>query len=120
MRTHFGKPKMQMTDKYDGQDDLRAHLAKWTQAYGEKSQPEWVHLFCHTLDVVSMNWYVETELRHGTGEWNILHDGFMMTFSFEDGFDNIDEVLQEVKTSIFRISQDPLDLIQPEWATQLT
>jgi len=31
-----------------------------------------------------------------------------------------DEVLQEVKATIFRILQDPLDLIQPEWTTQLS
>lgn len=41
-----------------------------------------------------------------------------MTFSFEDGFDCIDEVLQEVKAEIFRIPQDPLDLIQHDWNTQ--
>ena len=58
-----------------------------------------------------MNWYIETELHHGTGEWDILREGFMMTFSFEDGFDSIDEALQEVKATIFRIPQDPLDLI---------
>jgi len=38
-----------------------------------------------------------------------------MTFSFEDGFDYIEEALQEVKAMIFRIPQDPLDLIQPNW-----
>lgn len=41
-------------------------------------------------------------------------------FSFEDGFDCIDEVLQEFKVVIFRILQDPLDLIQPNWTTQLS
>ncbi len=92
-----------MTEKYDGQDDPCTHLAKWAQAYGEKPQPEWVHLFYHTLDVIPMHWYVETELHHGTGEWNILREGFIMTFSFEDGFDCIDEALQEVKVTIFRI-----------------
>ena len=50
-----------------------------------------------------MNWYIETELCHGTGEWDILREGFMMTFSFEDGFDSIDEALQEVKAAIFGI-----------------
>jgi len=64
------------------------------QAYGEKRQPEWVHLFCHTLDVIPMNWYIEIELHHGTGEWDIRCEGFMMTFSFEDGFDSIYEALQ--------------------------
>ena len=79
MYTWFGKPKMWLANKYDGQDNPRAHLAKWTKVYGEKPQAEWVHLFCHTLDV------------------------FMLTFSFEDGIDNIDEALQEVKEAIFRI-----------------
>ena len=54
------------------------------------ASPEWVHLFCHTLDVISMNWYLETEFRDGTGEWDILREGFIMTFSLEDGFDCID------------------------------
>ena len=42
-----------------------------------------------------------------------------MTFGFEDGFKCIDEALQEVKEAIFRIPQDPLDLIQLDWTTQL-
>lgn len=42
-----------------------------------------------------------------------------MTFSFEDGFERIDEALQEVKAVIFRISQDPLELVHLEWSTQL-
>lgn len=109
-----------MIDKYDGQDDPRAHLAKWDQAYGEKPQSDQVHLFYHTLDVVPMNQYIETELCHGTSEWDILHKGFIMTFSFEDRFDCIDEALQEMKVAIFRISQDPLDLIQLDQATQLS
>ena len=111
---------MRLIDKYNGQDDLRTHLAKWTQAYGEKPQPEWVHLFCHTIDVIPMKWYIETELRHGTGEWDILREGFMMTFSFEDGWDSIEEALQEVKAAIFRIPQEPVELIYLEWATQLS
>jgi len=62
-----------MIDKYDGSDDPRDHLAKWTKAYGVDPQPKWVHLFCHTLDVIPMNWYLEIELFHGTEEWDILH-----------------------------------------------
>jgi len=58
-----------------------------------------------------MNWYVEIELFHGTSEWDILCEGLIMTFSLGDRFDNIDEVLQEVKATIFRILQDPLYLI---------
>jgi len=50
-----------------------------------------------------MNWYLEIELHHDTEEWEILCQGFIMAFSFEDGFDCIDAVLQEVKATIFRI-----------------
>ena len=43
-----------------------------------------------------------------------------MAFKFEDGFYCIREALQEVKAMIFRIPQNPLDLIQPDWTTQLS
>ncbi|MDW3502992.1 hypothetical protein NQ272_27955, partial [Escherichia coli] len=36
-----------------------------------------VHLFYHTLDVIPRNWYIETQLQHGTGEWDILREGFL-------------------------------------------
>ena len=42
-----------------------------------------------------------------------------MTFNFEDGFRSINEALQEVKATIFRIPQDPLELVQLDWSTQL-
>jgi len=60
---------------------------------------------------------METELHHGIEEWDILRQGFITTFSFEDGVDYIDAALQDVKAVIFRIPQDPLDLIQPDWTT---
>lgn len=66
-----------------------------------------------------MNWYLETELLHDTVDWDILREGFLMTFSFEDAFKRIDEVLQEVKVMIFRILQDPLVLVLPDWSAQL-
>jgi len=103
MRIHFGQPKVWMTDKYDGRDDPCNHLAKWNKAYGTKPQPKWMHLLFHTLGVIEMNWYLETELCDGTKEWDILCQGFLMAFSFEDGFDCIDTALQEVKPMIFRI-----------------
>jgi len=55
---------MHLEDKYDGRDDLCTHLAKWTKVYEEEPKPEWVHLFCHTLDVIPMNWYIVMELCH--------------------------------------------------------
>lgn len=48
-----------------------------------------------------MNWYLETKLHHGITEWDILREGFLITFSFEDRFKTINEALQEVKATIF-------------------
>lgn len=67
-----------------------------------------------------MNCYIETEIFHERGEWDVLHEGFVMAFSFEDEWDSIDEALQEVKVAIFRIPQESVELVQPEWATQLS
>lgn len=119
MRTRFGRPKVRVIEKYDGRNDPRDHLTKWTKVYGTEPQLEWVHLFCHTLDIIPMNWYLEKELCHSTAEWDVLREGFVRTFSFEDVFESIDEALQEVKAAIFRISQDPLELVQLDWSTQL-
>lgn len=41
-----------------------------------------------------------------------------MIFSFEDGFESINEALQEVNAMIFWILWDPLGLVQPDWSTQ--
>jgi hypothetical protein len=63
---------------------------------------------------------LETELCHAIGEWDILCEGFIMTFNFEIGFDCINQAPQEFKEAIFRIPQVPLDLIQPDWTTRLS
>jgi len=89
MRVWFGHPQVWLIKKYDGRNEPRDHLAKWTKVYGAEPQPEWVHLFCHTLDVIPMNWYLDTKLCHGTEEWDVLRQEFFMTFSFE----SIDEAL---------------------------
>jgi len=34
---------------------------------------------------------------------DVLSQGFFMTLNFEDGFECIDEALQEIKATIFRI-----------------
>lgn len=66
-----------------------------------------------------MNWYLEIELRHGTAEWDILKDSFLLTFHFEDGFACIDEALQEIKATIFKILEEMIERVQPDWNTQL-
>lgn len=108
MKLRFGYANTYMTEKYTRKDDLREHLAQWTKDLGEEPQPEWVHIFCHTIDTIPMNWYMETELHHGATEWYILKEIFLLTFSFEDGFACIDEVLQEIKATIFRMPKEPV------------
>jgi len=36
MQLWFGKSELRITEKYDGRDDPRMHLTKWTKAYGEE------------------------------------------------------------------------------------
>ena len=117
MHIRFGKPELQITEKYDGRDDPCLHLTKWTIAYGAEPQPEWVHLFYHTLDVIPWNWYPETELRHGTGEWDILRKGSMSTFLFEDQWmDTVEDTLQLIKTAIFRTPLKPEEVMPSDWS----
>ena len=82
MKIIFGKPELSITEKYNGCDDPRMHLTRWIRAYGEEPQPEWVHLFYHTLDVIPRNWCTKVELLHDTCEWDILREGFLLTFLF--------------------------------------
>ena len=68
-----------------------------------------------------MNWYTEMELHHGTSEWDILREGFLLTFTFEDHWwDTVDDALQAIKVAIFKIPQELMEVLQPDWATQLS
>lgn len=117
MKLRFGYANTHMTKKYNGKDDLREHLARWTKAWDEEPQPEWVHAFYHTLVIIPMNWYLETELHHKTTEWDVLRESFLLTFIFEDGFECIDEALQEIKAKIFRMLEELVEWVQPDWNT---
>jgi len=114
MKLRFGYANTDMTEKYSRKDDPHKHLVLWTKSWGEDLEPEWVHVFCHTLDIIPMNWYLEMELHHGTVEWDSLRESFLLTFSFEDGFECIDETLQEIKAAIFRTSEEPVEWVQPD------
>lgn len=117
MQIRFGKPKLRIIKKYDGRDDLCMYLTKWTKADGDEPQLEWVHLFYHTLDVIPMNWSIEIELRHGTGEWDILREAFLLTFLYEDQkMDTVDAVLQVMKAAMFKIPLEPKEIVHPEWS----
>ena len=80
MKLRFGHDNTRMTEKYSGKDDLRDHLEKWTKAWGMEQQLEWVHIFFHTLDTITMKWHLETELRHDTAKLDILKEGFFIDF----------------------------------------
>lgn len=117
MQIRFAKLTLQLTEKYDGRENPHIHLRKWTKAYGEEWQPEWVHLFYHTLYVIQRNWYTETELQHGTGEWDILHERFLSTFLFEDQWmDTMENTLKLVKTTIFKLPLELEEVVPPDWS----
>lgn len=45
----------------------------------------------------------------------------MLTFSFEDPWvDTVDDALQAVKSAIFKIPQEPWEVVQPVWSPQLS
>lgn len=66
-----------------------------------------------------MNRYLETELEHGTAEWDVLKESFLLNFSFEDGFECIDEALRMIKVVIFKMPEELVVWVQPDWSTQL-
>lgn len=55
MKLRFGYANTRMNEKYSGKDGPREHLARWTKAWGEEPQQEWMHIFCHTLDAIPIN-----------------------------------------------------------------
>jgi len=66
----------------------------------------------------------ELVLRNKATTWNHKvgrYEGifFFLTFSFGDGFECIDESLQEIKVAIFIAPVEPITWVQPDWSTQL-
>jgi len=61
-----------------------------------------------------MNWYLKMELRHGMAKWDILRERLLLTFNFEDGFECIDEALQEIKALILRTPEELVEWVQPD------
>jgi len=43
----------------------------------------------------------------------------MLTFSFQYGFECTNEELQEIKATIFRMDEEPVAWVQPDWSLQL-
>ena len=101
IRLRFGHVETRIIEKYNGKDDPHEHLSHWILAWGEEPQPECVHILFHTLDVIPQQWYLETKLRHGTKCWYEMEKGFLLTYNFTDGWDCINDALQEVKERVF-------------------
>ena len=51
---------------YDGLTFPTPHIHACEEAWKNKANDEWVHLFVHTLDNNSRHWYMEAELHRGT------------------------------------------------------
>ena len=66
MWERFGKVQTELTGNYEGQNDPRDHIHLCIVAWREILREEWVHGFIHTLKTIPQNWYLETELQHGT------------------------------------------------------
>jgi len=61
------------------------------------------------------------DLYYGLSEWDFLCEGFLLTFTFKDHWqDIVDDVLQAIKAAIFKIPQEPMEVLQREWVTQLS
>lgn len=52
-------------------------------------------------------------------EWDVLKESFLLTFSFEDWFECINEALKEMKVAIFKIHEELVEWVQPNWSMQL-
>ena len=55
-----------MDSLYDEVTYLAPHIQACEEAWKNRTNDEWVHLFVHTLDSNPRHWYLETELRRGT------------------------------------------------------
>ena len=59
----FGEKPDELECQYNGETDPRLHIEFYTKKWQHRNTDEWVHLFIHTLDTNSRNWYTKIELR---------------------------------------------------------
>ena len=76
----FGTDTGGMDSLYDGVTYLSPHIQAYEEAWKNRANDEWVHLFVHTLDSNPRHWYIETELRRGTENWHTLRENLCLTF----------------------------------------
>ena len=62
----FGTGTRGMDLLYNGVTCPAPHIRACEEAWKDRPNDEWVHLFVHTLDSNPRHWYMETELCRGT------------------------------------------------------
>ena len=104
----FGQKLGELECQYNGEIDPRIHVEFFTKKWQHRSADEWVHLFIHTLDTNSRNWYTETELRRGIKNWSLMVGEFELTFNFDSNYPEVDDVLESIKERIFDTDSLPV------------
>ena len=56
----FGSINTKIKVKYDGKVDPYEHIHRCTSVWKEILEEEWVLGFIHMLEMIPMNWYLET------------------------------------------------------------
>ena len=65
LMVRFGTDTGGMDSLSDGVTYPALHIQACEEAWRNRSNDEWVHLFVHTLDSNPRHWYMETQLHRG-------------------------------------------------------
>ena len=95
-----------MESLYNGVLGPTLHIWAYEEEWKDRSKDEWVHLFVHTLDSSPRHWYVETELRHCTKNWQTLRENLYLTFD-QSEYPSVDDALELL---CIKIADDPLPI----------
>ena len=76
----FGTDTGGMDSLYDRITYPTLHIQACEEAWKNRANDEWVHLFVHTLDSNLRHWYIETKLCRGTKSWYTLRENLYVTF----------------------------------------
>ena len=105
-----------MDSLYDGLTYPTPHVQDCEEGWKNRATGEWVHLFVHTLDSNPRHWYMETELRRGTGSWYILRENMYLTFH-QSEYPLVDDALERVR---MKIVEDPSPICTKlDWTAQI-
>ena len=63
LEIRFGEHMTYNDRKYTGLKDPIEHIEYCSETWKAYPQPEWVHHFIHTLDMIPRNWYTSIDMR---------------------------------------------------------